>query len=416
MWSAHLGIIFKPGSRVCTECIDSRSRLPRKFVSTAGRQTRGPKHSRAAKKGYFLRSAGSPADAAANALPAYELATNTQPATAEEVAECLRLCFAEVNSLRAENASLHSKIPASIMDHFKAADYKSLFGVPYQLINKLRPRLLAAERSVGWTHKDSSYTGLLAYLLWAKQGMAFHTCARMINLAEETCRQMVYDTLSLLSSIASEEVVPVPRDALKHHAKRGADGRVVVAVGDCVDIYVQAPGDREVKHAVYDGVHKKRYAVKFFTLVHPSGHIMCVAGPYMPAGKAEDFVIFDELMARREDLRGWFQPSDNLLLDRGFERALSVNDRRLFPGSVLLPLHSKDGTWSDKEADTSRLCTSQRWIVEQVNSHLKTFKILHSEHFPIVLLPRLHSLMLVAAFFRNELLRLHHYSLFIAFY
>ena len=40
-------------------------------------------------------------------------------------------------------------------------------------------------------------------------------------------------------------------------------------------------------------------------------------------------------MARCEDLRGWFEPSDKLLLDKGFERALYVNDKRLFPGSVL---------------------------------------------------------------------------------
>lgn len=151
-----------------------------------------------------------------------------------------------------------------------------------------------------------------------------------------------------------------------------------MAIGDCVDIYVQAPGDPDVKQAVYDGAHKKRYAVKFFIMAHPSGRIFCVEGPYRPAGKGEDFVIFDHLLAHRADLREWLQTSDEVLLDRGFERALACDDKRLCPANVRVPLYSHDGQWSTEVANESRKCTSKRWLIEQLNSHMKTFHLIHS--------------------------------------
>lgn len=409
IWSAHLGIILREGSRICNECFDPRSGLPLKSVSAVGRKTRGSRQSLAEVKGYHLRQSESSSASPASALRPEQLADNVRVAEPEEVHTCLRECFTQLKTLRRENASLSAKTPKSLMSSFQKCHWESVYGVLPRLIDRLSPRLRAAAGS-SWSHKTTLYNATLVFFLWTKKGAPFHTCAVYLEVSVETCRRILEDVLDLMTSIAAQEIKPVPRSELQRHSKPAAAGGLVVAVGDCVDIFVQAPGDREVKHAVYDGVHKKRYAVKFFTLVHPSGRIICVEGPYRPAGKAEDFLIFDELMAREEGLRSWFQPSDVLLLDRGFERALSMTDKTLFPGTIRVPIHSKDGTWADNEADTSRLCTSHRWIVEQVNSHIKTFKILHSEHFPVVLLPRLRALVLCAAYVRNELLSLSSYA------
>ena len=91
-----------------------------------------------------------------------------------------------------------------------------------------------------------------------------------------------------------------------------------------------------------------------------------------------DAVIFEDVLEKDDDLNKLLLPNDVTFLDRRFKKSLDYlfDQHRLTPK---MPSFIEGGCNQLKtsEVNQSRLVTICRWVVEVVNSHLKTsFKAL----------------------------------------
>lgn len=99
-------------------------------------------------------------------------------------------------------------------------------------------------------------------------------------------------------------------------------------------------------------------------------------GPYFADGKNNDAAILNSLIKQKSSaLLMWLEPKDILVVDRGFRDSLkTLEEYALIPK---MPSFLKEGSQHDTlTANSSRLVTKVRWVVESVNALLKQFKML----------------------------------------
>ncbi|XP_062615097.1 uncharacterized protein LOC134276823 [Saccostrea cucullata] len=94
-------------------------------------------------------------------------------------------------------------------------------------------------------------------------------------------------------------------------------------------------------------------------IVSTTGYIISVLGPYFADQKNNDASILKHnIQSNMENIKDWLHQEDVLLVDRGFRDSISFLD--------------------SLGANTSRLVTKIRWIVESVNGRLKQWKFLQN--------------------------------------
>ena len=82
-------------------------------------------------------------------------------------------------------------------------------------------------------------------------------------------------------------------------------------------------------------------------------------------------------MTGNHPAKSWFKENDLFVVDRGFRDAVDFLEEAGF--RVQMPCYLSKGTkqHSTKEANTSRLVTKVRWVVESVNGMIKQWKMLN---------------------------------------
>lgn len=112
-------------------------------------------------------------------------------------------------------------------------------------------------------------------------------------------------------------------------------------------------------------------------IVTTTGYIVSAIGPYLADGKNSDAKILNHIMnTDTEEIKTWLQEDNILIVDRGFRDSAGVLADlgiQMEMPSYLQRGHKQHTT---EDANSSRLITKIRWIVESVNARIKTWRYL----------------------------------------
>lgn len=124
-------------------------------------------------------------------------------------------------------------------------------------------------------------------------------------------------------------------------------------------------------------MHKQRHLLKPMMIVTTTGYIVSAIGPYLADGQNSDAKIFNHIIGTdTEEIKTWLQEDDILIVDRGFRDSAGVLADlgiQMEMPSFLQKGHKQHKT---EDANSSRLITKIRWVVESVNARIKTWRYL----------------------------------------
>lgn len=135
---------------------------------------------------------------------------------------------------------------------------------------------------------------------------------------------------------------------------------------------VQKPTNFQAQRMSYSS--QKHYnLVKPGLMVAPDGYILDIHGPYFSDNRNNDAAMLQNEL--EDDDRGytnWFQNGDIFILDRGYRDSEPVLQQLGIQMKMPPFLERNQKQFTTEEANSSRLITKSRWIVESRNGHLKS--------------------------------------------
>jgi hypothetical protein len=117
---------------------------------------------------------------------------------------------------------------------------------------------------------------------------------------------------------------------------------------------------------------KGRHLVKPFVICTTDGHILDIYGLF--EATTNDASILSTILSEDKSLSALLKENDIFLLDRGFRDCLKELEEKYKLVTKMPSLMARDEKQLDsKSANQTRFVTKCRWVVEVVNSFLKTF-------------------------------------------
>ncbi len=174
--------------------------------------------------------------------------------------------------------------------------------------------------------------------------------------------------------ISRDEIIKNHTTLLARELLANGNSDVAILIMDGTYIYIQKSGKYGFQ-CISFSMHKHRPLVKPMLIVSTSGYILAVLGPYM--AKNNDADITKHILSdNREGIKEWLRPDDIFVLDRGFRDCIEMLQSLGY--EVESPAFlGKASQHSTEEANTSRLVTKIRWVVESVNGRLKKWEFLN---------------------------------------
>lgn len=213
------------------------------------------------------------------------------------------------------------------------------------------------------------YAGLTQKEIGAIIGTSQPTVSRLII----KCRNSLNENfVPLFVGNVSREQIQSNTSAISKILNGVKDGEgTVITIWDGTYLFLHKSINFRFQRVTYSG-HKKRNYVKPMIACTTTGLIVDVFGPdVLWAGNVSDADILTHVM-KLPVFTNFFKPKDVFILDRGFERVKEALEAKGYVVSIPC-LNKSNAQLTTLEANTSRLCTKQRWVVEAVNSSLKRF-------------------------------------------
>lgn len=145
----------------------------------------------------------------------------------------------------------------------------------------------------------------------------------------------------------------------------------VITIWDATYIFINKSSCYELQRKTYSG-HKYRNLVKFMIVCTTSGYILDVIGPFICNGTNNDANITVDVLSKNLD--NFFRQNDLFVIDRGFRDALLFLQNKGYNYRMPSFLGATQKQHTAAEANTSRLVTKIRWIIESVNSRIKKWR------------------------------------------
>lgn len=229
-------------------------------------------------------------------------------------------------------------------------------------------------------------TCLAIFLTKMKTAMDNNMLGVLFNMSKPQIRRAV----SSIRQVLSNKFVPnhlgfkhITRDAvISEHTRPLAKElfsptfNQAILVLDGTYIYVQKSSQFSFQRRSYS-MHKQRHLLKPMMIVTTTGYIVSAIGPYLADGKNSDAKILNHIIGTdTEEIKTWLQEDDILIVDRGFRDSAGVLADlgiQMEMPSFLQKGHKQHKT---EDANSSRLITKIRWVVESVNARIKTWRYL----------------------------------------
>lgn len=156
----------------------------------------------------------------------------------------------------------------------------------------------------------------------------------------------------------------------------GTSGKEAILVLDGTYIYIDKSSNFHFQRRSYN-VHKGRPLLKPMVIVSTSGYFVSVLGPYLADSKNNDSSILNHIIrTNAEDIQKWIQEDDIFIVDRGFRDAISLLQDLGIQAEMPKFMIKGQKQLSTEDANSSRLVTKVRWVVESANARIKRWKYL----------------------------------------
>ncbi|CAF1663287.1 unnamed protein product, partial [Didymodactylos carnosus] len=132
---------------------------------------------------------------------------------------------------------------------------------------------------------------------------------------------------------------------------------------------------------------KKRHLVKTLSVLFPDGYAVDCLGPF-PAN-ANDAKITESILQLNNTFQYWCEDGDVAIVDRAFRDVIESLEENGFDVRMPSFLPPKQKQLTTKEANSTRLITKNRWVVEAYHARLKDWSLL-SERIHNSLIPNIH--------------------------
>ncbi|XP_061168891.1 uncharacterized protein LOC133178157 [Saccostrea echinata] len=173
-------------------------------------------------------------------------------------------------------------------------------------------------------------------------------------------------------TIIQEHTRPLAKELF---APSFADEKAILVL-DGTYIYVQKSTNFAFQRRSFS-MQKHRHLVKPMMIVSTTGYIIAAIGPYLADGKNSDPKILNHIFATNvQEIKSWIKEDDIMIVDRAFRDSAGVLSE--IGINMDMPSFLKKGQkqHSAEEANSSRLITKIRWVVESVNARIKTWRYL----------------------------------------
>lgn len=212
------------------------------------------------------------------------------------------------------------------------------------------------------------------YLSRLRRGYTFEELAIRWNIAEKTARNYCQLCRSILIGPFCDKYLSLTRDRadlINHQtdtAKRlhAPSGEHIILVLDGTYVFIQKSSNFAFQRMTYSG-HKHRNLIKPMMAVFPDGYIGAVWGPF-PGNKNDASILIDLL--NNTDWNS-FQPGDVIIVDRGFRDCIPNISSKGFVAKMPSFADKPSLPLTTQQANSSRLITKVRYIVEVVNGRIK---------------------------------------------
>ena len=270
-------------------------------------------------------------------------------------------------------------------DNLTDADYLSLTGITKANFDDICSHVTTIRNN----KNRSSRTCIALLLVKLRSGMSNKLLSTLFNIGKSSVRRALTSARKELSLNFTPRYIGfnhiTREEIINHHTRPLAQelfGNIVdqpaILILDGTYVYIQKSNNFSFQRRTYS-MHKNRPLVKPMIIVSSTGYIISILGPYLADHKNNDAgILKHNLKCNMESMNDWIQPGDVMIVDRGFRDATDVLEdlgvRTEMP--KFLPKGQKQFTC--EEANTSRMVTKIRWVVESVNGRLKQWKYLQN--------------------------------------
>ena len=252
----------------------------------------------------------------------------------------------------------------------------------------------------------SAHQALFVFLLKLRTGNSQNVLASLLEIPKaQSISSYFTSVMQAFEHVVMEDFGPqaLTREVLLMNttpaARRllGLREDQVALVLDGTYIRHQKSSNNAFQRRSYSG-QKKVPLCKPFTICTTNGFIVDFAGPF--PGTANDATIVREVL-KDPKLLALLLPGDALVVDRGFRDAVDFMKSMSF--QVFMPaMKGKRKQIPCDEANTSRLVTKVRWIVETVHGRVaQRYKLLHNA-VDNKMLPKVRSLCRIIGYLENR--------------
>ncbi len=225
----------------------------------------------------------------------------------------------------------------------------------------------------------SKTTALALFLAKLRTGESDERLACLFNLSQSVANQ----TISSVSEALSKDFLPnymgisrLSRENIISHNTPVAkalfcedkDDKTVV-IYDSTYIYLQKSANHLFQRETYSG-YKHRPLVRVMVGVAPNGYIIDCTGPFT-ANLSDATILKSMLQVEPFEV---FDPGDVFILDRGFRDVIPILKAEGYDAHM--PAFREDKkqlSW--EQANSSRLATKCRYVVEVINGYIKNYNI-----------------------------------------
>ena len=265
-------------------------------------------------------------------------------------------------------------------------DYRLWTGWTKEQFDSFIPCLIGMRNTKSRTLRES----LAMFWIKLKTDLSFAQIASLFNIPDpgEGGRHIVSDAFHAVQDKLSENFVPSwlgckhmdPNVAKKHNTvySKTFFGDHPTTIWDGTYLYIHKSMNYSKGRKTYC-VYKHRHLVKFMSIVLPDGYVLETLGPYFSDGKNNDAGMTADIIKDLETgMRDWLLEVDpqTVVVDRGFRNVLSDLDAL---GNVQTKMPSCEAKGNSQhsvsEANSSRLVTKVRWVVEAYHGRFKKFKL-----------------------------------------
>ncbi|CAC5369412.1 unnamed protein product [Mytilus coruscus] len=196
---------------------------------------------------------------------------------------------------------------------------------------------------------------------------------RAINTVRQALMRSFVPLYLGFESITREQII---KDHTRPLAKTllDADDDNMILVLDGTYIYIQKSNNFSFQRKSFS-LHKSRPLVKPMVVVSTTGHFVAILGPYL--SRNNDASILNHMMkCNVDDIKSFVNDKDIFVVDRGFRDSITLLEELGIKAAMPTFMKKGEKQMSDTDANTSRMVTKIRWVVESANARIKNFKYL----------------------------------------